>query len=149
MKRYQFGLATVLRARRAQEGIAKSKLQKANLAAAAAEMAAQRSLTHYEQVNAMDAPDVLAHRDRAVLAARAVLETRQSLSASKAAVGAAVEEYLAAAQAVSLLERLDDRRREEHGLLAQREEAALSDELAASRHARARRGPTGKGGARA
>jgi flagellar export protein FliJ len=136
MKRYQFNLAAALRARRAQEDVAKSHLQKANLAAVAAELAASNSLAHYEEVKSSSGEALVAQRDRAVLAARAVLEARQSLTATRAAVGEAMDNYFAAARAVSLLERLDERRRDEHALEVQREEASVSDELSAARHFR-------------
>lgn len=50
MKRYQFNLETVLRARRAQESVARADLQRSNLLAASAEAASKKSREHYEEV---------------------------------------------------------------------------------------------------
>ncbi|MGH9106145.1 MAG: hypothetical protein ACRDZX_09960 [Acidimicrobiales bacterium] len=147
MKRYQFELAPVLRARRLQEGLARSELQKANLAAAAAERAEHQSLAHYDQLTGSEDAEWPWQRERSVLAAQAVVQARRSLAATTAAVGAALDGYLAAAKAVSVLEHLDERRREEHALAASHEQATLVDELVTSRHARRllRRGKEGLG----
>jgi hypothetical protein len=136
MKRYAFNLGTVLRARQAQENVARASLRKAHLAAAAAELAANTSFAHYQELLSPTSEEFMPHRQRAELAAEAVVEARESLAGAKDAVTAAMTAYLAAARAVSALERLDLRQREQHTLAAQHEEAALVDELVTSRHAR-------------
>jgi len=125
-----------MRVRKTQEGMAKAGLQQANLAAAAASAAADRSLEHYEEVTQAPGHDFMAQAERARLAAQAAIEARESLAAARAAAAAALDDYLVANQAVSVLGRLDDRRREEHAQAVQREEAATVDELVTSRHVR-------------
>ncbi len=136
MKRYEFTLGTVMRARRAQESMAKAGLQRANIAAAVAESAAYQSMLHYDQMRAAAGPSFMAQRERAELAAKAAIEARQSLAGAQAEAAAAMERYLATRQAVSVLERLDETRREEHAVAVQREETTLVDDLVTSRHVR-------------
>ncbi len=138
MKRYSFGLEGVLRARRAQEGIARSAVMSANSAARAAESAALKSLAHYEEILASPETDFLAKRERATLAARAMLAASESSRQAKAASEAAVSKYVEAKQAVTVLERLDERRRAEHAVAYQREEALAADEIATNRNRRKR-----------
>lgn len=138
MKRYHFNLETVLRARRAQESVARADLQRANLAAAAAEVAAKKSQDHYGEVVASTGAPFMQHRERSELAAKALLGAEESVAATRAVLEKALHDYVAAARAVTVLEHLDERRREEHALAAQHAEAALSDELAAARHSRDR-----------
>jgi flagellar export protein FliJ len=146
MRRYEFSLASVLRARRAQEDVARSSLQKANLAAAAAELAANASLAHYHEVAGSTDMELRAHHERAGFAAGGVIGARESLVGARAEVTKAMNEYLAASKDVSVLERLDDRRREEHALEAQRQEAAEIDDLVLSRHVRRRDKAEERGG---
>jgi flagellar protein FliJ len=136
MKRYEPTLGAVMRVRRVQENMAKAELQKANVAAAAAEMASAQAFAHYEEMRSADGPTFLAQRERAELAAEAATAARDSLASARATAVAAKDHYLAATRAVSVLERLDERRREEHAAEAQREEADLVDELVTSRHVR-------------
>lgn len=136
MKRYSFGLAAVLRARKLQQDVAKADLQKANMAATAAELAAKASLEHYRQVNVPEDGRFLAQRQHAELAAGSLVGARQAVVAARAAVEEAMARYVDAAKAVSVLEHLDERRRHEHRLAVQHEEAGIVDDLVVSRHAR-------------
>jgi hypothetical protein len=136
MRRYSFSLGTVLRARRAQESIVRANLQTAHMAATAAELAANASLAHYEEVIGSRDEELMVHHERGELAARAVIGAAESLAGARAAVTVAMNNYLAAAREVSLLERLDERRREQHALDARHEEATEVDELVINRHAR-------------
>ena len=136
MKRYSFGLAAVLRARRLQQDVAKADLQKANMAATAAELAAKASLEHYRQVSRPEDGRFLAQRQQAELAAGSLAAARQVLAAARVAVDDAMARYVDAAKAVAVLEHLDERRRHEHRLAAQHEEAAIIDDLVVSRHGR-------------
>jgi hypothetical protein len=139
VKRYTSTLGPVLRARQAQEGMARSALQKANHAAAAAERASAATFAHYREVAAAPNPSFLAAREQGELAALAVKGSRDAVSAKKADARNALEDYVDAAKAVSAAERLEERRREEHALAALREETALVDEVVTARYARARR----------
>jgi len=136
MKRYEFNLGSALRVRKLQEGMAKSSLQKANMAAAASEMQAQRSLAHYEDVTNETGPSWMEQAERAHLAAQAAIEARQSLAAARAAATTAMGQYVEANKAVSVLGHLDERRREEHAAAVQHEEMTAIDDLVTSRHVR-------------
>jgi flagellar biosynthesis chaperone FliJ len=138
MKRYQFNLETVLRARRAQEGVARADLQRANLFAAASEAASQKSREHYEEVIGSVGTPFMAHQERSGLAAKALLGSEDSATEAKGVVEKALQDYVAAAQAVSVLEHLDERRREEHAIEVAHQDATLLDELGMARHNRAR-----------
>lgn len=137
MKRYQFNLETVLRARRAQESVARADLQRSNLLAAAAEAATKKSREHYEEVVGSVGTPFMQHQERSELAAKALLGSEVSTTDAKAVVEKALHDYVAAAQAVSVLEHLDERRREEHAVAVAHEDATLLDELAMARHNRA------------
>ena len=76
MKRYEFSLETVLRARRAQESVARADLLRANVNAAAAEVAEGRRRLHYEDVIATEGPSFMVRRERSELAAGALIESR-------------------------------------------------------------------------
>ncbi len=137
MKRYRFNLAAVLRARRAQESLARATLVAANTSAHAAESAARQSLAHYEQVlrlTGLGEQGFMASRQRASLAAKSFLDAKASSEQAKAAAEAATMRYLGARRAVAVLERLEARRRAEHARAVQHEEALLADELAVGRH---------------
>jgi flagellar biosynthesis chaperone FliJ len=138
MKRYQFNLETVLRARRAQESVARADLQRSNLLAAAAEAASKKSREHYEEVVGSVGTPFMQHQERSELAAKALLGSEVSTTDAKAVVEKALHDYVAAAQAVSVLEHLDERRREEHAVAVAHEDATRLDELAMARHNRAR-----------
>jgi flagellar export protein FliJ len=138
VKRYEFSLQTVLRARRAQESVARADLLRANLKVAAAEVAEDRSRAHYEDVLAADSDAFMVHRQRSELAAGALIGASKTVTEARAAVAAAMEGYLVAARSVSVLEKLDERQRQEHAATAQREEANQVDDLVTSRHGRHR-----------
>jgi flagellar export protein FliJ len=136
VKRYEFSLQTVLRARRAQESVARADLLRANLKVAAAEVAADRSRAHYEDVLATDGAPFMVQQQRSELAAGALIGARGALADARAAVATAMEGYLVAARSVSVLEKLDERQCQEHATAAQREEANQVDELVTTRHGR-------------
>jgi flagellar export protein FliJ len=139
VKRYEFSLQTVLRARRAQESVARADLLQANLKVAAAEVAQGRSRAHYEDVLADDSSAFLVHRQRSELAAEALIGASGAVRDAQAAVASAMEVYFVAARSVSVLEKLDERQRQEHAAAAQREETKQVDELVTSRHSRHRK----------
>ena len=106
------------------------------MAATAAELAANSGLAHYEEILKSSEDEFFVHAQRGEFAARAVIGSRESLANARDVVAAAMENYVATARDVTVLERLDQRRREEHALAAQRAEAAEVDELVTVRHAR-------------
>ena len=134
MKRYAFRLEAVLRARRAAESVAQANLLRANASVLAAEAAADRSSAHYREVQTLPGLGFMVHRERATLAARALIGARESLSEARATREAAMLSYLGSARAVSVLERLDRRRREEHAMAARREDILVVDEIVTNRH---------------
>ncbi|HMK98122.1 MAG TPA: hypothetical protein VK425_11290 [Acidimicrobiales bacterium] len=138
MKRYQFSLEAVRRARQVQQDLAQAELRQAQVAALAAEAALARSLDHYAEVRSERPATFTADRERAGLAARAAIEAREAVDRARTLAQAAMEEYVSASRQVTVLERLDERLREEHALAFQREEGTVSDELATSRHLRHR-----------
>jgi hypothetical protein len=136
VKRYEFSLETVLRARRAQESVARADLLRANVNAAAAEVAEDRRRLHYEDVIATEGPSFMVLRERSELAAGALIESRGALAEARGAVSTALEGYVQAARSVSVLEKLDERQSIEHAAAVLREEARLVDELVTNRYSR-------------
>jgi flagellar biosynthesis chaperone FliJ len=136
VKRYEFSLEIALRARRAQESVARNDLMRSHMLSASAGTAADNSRAHYEDVISSAGATFMAQRERAVLAAQALTDAQASAAEARDAVTGAMEQYLSAAQDVSVIEHLDERRREEHALATQREEAANNDELTINRHVR-------------
>lgn len=148
MKRYSFNLEPVLRARRLQQDMAKSELLKANMAAQAAELAVGSSFAHYEALTRTppSATSFATDRYRSELAADALVGARRSLTVARVAVDQAMQEYIHATKTVSVLERLEERRREEHAAEAAHEEAGAIDDIVTARHAARRaRDKAGKG----
>jgi len=139
MKRYDFALQAVLRARRAQEAVARGDLLRANLATATAEVAENKSLDHYQDVVSANGLDFMVHRQRSELAAEALIGASGAVRDAQAAVASAMEVYFVAARSVSVLEKLDERQRQEHAAAAQREETKQVDELVTSRRSRHRK----------
>jgi flagellar FliJ protein len=137
MKRYQFRLDAVLRARRAQEDVARQELVRANLAL---RRARERTAAERQRLANLGVPtgvvDLVQDRQertwRSLAAATAHAARR---SEEDLAVAAAVRQavWREAAQRVAALERLDERRRAEHAGAVARAEAAEVDDLVTSR----------------
>lgn len=136
MKRYQFNLATVLWARQAQEDVARARLMMAHQAAQQAAEALAESRAHYGSAAAINDERFMAGRQLWELAGLEVTDARQAEEGARSAVAEAMSKYLEAARAVSVIEHLDERRRDEHALAAQREEANTTDEIVTSRFGR-------------
>lgn len=137
MKRYAFRLEVVLRARRAQEEMARQDLARANRLVRAAQ---ERADAEEERYQSMGTPTgvvemVEDRRDRVwrELAAGTATEARRV--SEDQAVAAAVQQavWREAARRVAALERLDQRRRQEHVLALSRAEASEVDDLVTSR----------------
>jgi len=138
MKRYQFNLASVLRARRAQEDVARADLLRAHQSATRAARAVAESRVHYQAAAAASGAEFRAHREMWVLAGQSVVEAETTEDEARAGVVSAMDNYLGARRAVDVLQHLDQAKREEHAAAVQHEEAAAIDELVVTRHARQR-----------
>lgn len=143
MKKYAFRLEAVLRVRRIEEERAMAALLAANRALTEAEAELERRLAHYRQVGAPQG--VLAHdqylkvRSRQDAAAAGVVAAGATRVMAEAEVARARDLWASAATKVKALERLDDRRRQEHAAAGLREEIVVLDEVAAARLAGAAR----------
>ncbi|HVM19821.1 MAG TPA: flagellar FliJ family protein [Egibacteraceae bacterium] len=139
MKRYEFRMAKVLRVRRLQEEAAQAQVAAARQAehAAAEDLAASRQ--HYADLDApaqYTAAGLLGWHARADLRAQAVTHAgRRHLTAVDSTRGA-VEAWQAAQRRVEVLERLDERRREEHTVVVRRAEDATVDDIMVARSRR-------------
>ena len=140
MKKYKFRLDTVLRVRRTEEDLAKAELARANARVAEAVALVDARLTHYAAlpvaVGGGSTATFMSSRFRQDAAARAVVAAK----AARVAALQDAEAYRAAwshkAQQVSVLERLDDRRRTEHALEAARQADLEVDDIVVTRHGR-------------
>ena len=141
MKAYRFRLETVLRVRQAQEAVARSVLVAANRAESEADVLIAGRLAHYRELTVVPTaptavPATLAGRQQANFATEALVDAGAVLRQAREASGQARDGYLAAARRVSILERLDGRRRDEHRKAADDLEATEADDLVVSRHGR-------------
>jgi flagellar export protein FliJ len=143
MKRYRFTLGSVLRVRKVEEDQAIMQLAEAERArAVAAEASARRESAHraaLRQQHETTTTAFLAHRERLERTANAVRSSHDAVHAAEAATVARRAAVAAASAAVNALENLDERRRAEHALELQREEAAEIDDLVTGRHRRGER----------
>lgn len=136
MKKYRFRLEAVLRVRRIEEERAQGVLLAAYQALREADAELERRLDHYRTVTAPDGSvpqhAFIAARSRQDGAASAVVAAGTARLAAEAEVERARQEWTEAAARVKALERLDDRRREEHALEALRQETIVLDEVASA-----------------
>jgi flagellar FliJ protein len=139
MKRYQFRLATVLRLRQAEKERARAALLEANLRLKELLVERDKDASRFAALaSAKDAQDLaglLAERSDAEIAARRLAQAERRVASAAGAAAQAQIAWLAAHQRVVALERLDDRRRQEHAAAALKEEIALLDELSTARYA--------------
>lgn len=137
MKRYTFRMEQVLRVRRLQEDAARAGVSIARSAERAAEIVLASSNEYYMALETPAAPaaahSFLGQRDRGALRATGVRIAEGHLSTAVEASTAAIDEWRATHQRVEALERLDERRREEHGIELRRYEDAAADEIVVSR----------------
>lgn len=139
MKRYRFPLATALRVRRIEEDRAKLALADALRQVAEAERVLEETLDHYQGLQ--DPGDVraetfLAVRARQALAASSVIQAGTTRLVALETESLRRERLRTARTDVAALERLDERRREEHRLDADREEVRIVDDIVVSRYNR-------------
>lgn len=137
MKRYEFRMAKVLRVRRLQEDAARAGVAVARSAEREAETAVAASQEHYRGLAAdvanASAMDFLSQRDQVAFRATGVRLAEGRLSTATDATAQAVAGWRVTHQRVEALERLDERRREDHGVELRRFEDAAVDEIVVSR----------------
>lgn len=140
MKAYRFRLDTVLRVRRIEEGRAVAALADANRALVAADEHLNQGLDRYRRVEdptgSLPATSFLAARARQDLVASSVVAAGTGKLRAEAHVDIRRDEWSAAATRVAALERLDERRREEHALEVSRHEILEVDDMVSGRVAR-------------
>jgi flagellar FliJ protein len=140
LKRFRFRLEQVLRVRRLQEDIARRALMHANhharVAATAVNARVEEYTTaarpggsqSYDTFNRMQS-----HLDNA---AGAITIARAEYQLALGAVEERRAEWAEARRRVAALERLEERRRDEHAIEVRRAEDRLVDDLVVARHAR-------------
>lgn len=119
MKRYRFRLEQVRNVRRAQEDLSLAAMRHAEREAAQAAEAAEARRARYERESAPLAQAVagsfVADHERLARAAAAVEAAARSLAEARAAADDRRADWSEAARRVAALDRLDDRKRGEHG----------------------------------
>lgn len=150
MKKYAFRLETVRRVRRAQETVAKAELARSNNEVTSAIAAVESRMARYEEKNAIAVvtPSTNASIVRVdafmkrryfnELSAQAVVAARSSLAAAQLEASVKQEMWTDTAKRVKALDRLDERRREEHLLEYNREVEAEVDDIVTGRFGRFR-----------
>ena len=150
MKKYAFRLETVRRVRRAQEAVAKADLARANNEVSDAIAAVESRIAQYEEhlatrpeggasANGATIVRVDAFMRRRYfneLAGNAVVAARSSLAAAQLEADIARGAWSEKAKQVKALDRLDERRREEHVLAYNREVDAEVDDIVTGRFSR-------------
>jgi flagellar FliJ protein len=143
VKKYRFRLDAVVRVRRIEEDRAAADLAAANRAVHEAEAELDRRLEHYRAIEgagtAISSESFLAERTRRSHAADGVVLAGAAKIAAEDEAERLREVWSAAAMRVRALERLDERRRDEHELDVRREEVVTLDEAFAARLVGARR----------
>ena len=142
MKKYKFRLDTVLRVRRTEEDLAKAELARANARVAEAVAMVDARLTHYAALpiagsGAMGSTATfMASRFRQDTAAAAVVAAKVARMAALQDAEAYRMVWSKKATEVSVLERLDERRRTEHELEAARQADIEVDDIVVGRFGR-------------
>lgn len=139
MRKYAFPLATALRVRRIEEDRAKLALADALRQVAEADRVLEATLDHYQELD--DPGHVLAERFLAVrarqaLAASSVIQAGATRLVALETESLRRERLRTARTDVAALERLDERRREEHRIEADREETRMVDDIVTGRYNR-------------
>ena len=140
MRRYEFRLESVRKVRRIEEDRAKGFLALANAdAQRAADEVARREAVYAALPTApavATTNDFLVDRWRRTASSASVLGGLQDERDARTVVAEKRAEWTVVATKVSALDRLDERRREEHALETAREEAIVVDELVTGRFLR-------------
>jgi flagellar export protein FliJ len=137
MRRYRFRLEQVMRLRRAQEELQRTRVLLANQEKAKAELRLAAREREYGGLGRSSGPIPVslfkAEELSFKLAAGALKEARHQVEVATEASHSEIDAWLAAKRAVMVLEHLDERRRVEHFLEEERREAVAMDEMATSR----------------
>lgn len=142
MKRYRFPLHAVLRVRQSQEDLAGTTLLHANRQVTATTEALDATLQRHEQrlpiAGPMDPATFAARQARAAWSAAAVRRAEDACTDAESRADDARTLWQEAARRVKALERLDDRGRAEHGVVAERAGEREIDDIVVGRHGRQR-----------
>lgn len=141
VKRYSFRLEPVLRVRRIEEERAVLELAAAHRGLAEAEATLERRLDRYGEVPVPVGPvpvdQLLRMRARLDGVAASVVSAGTNRLRAEAVVDLRRQSWSDAATRVAALERLDERRRDEHAKEAQRQELVEVDDMVVARAGRA------------
>lgn len=137
MKRYRFRLEQVVRIKRLEEDQARYDLARCNAVLGRAREALSFEQARYAalsvHVGVMSADGLENEMAVGALRAATLLEAERRMDSSEALVRTARSVWVERHRGVAVLKRLDDRRRIEHDLDAQREEAAAIDDMVTAR----------------
>lgn len=139
MKRYRFTLESALRARRAQEDLARQRLAEANhrvqraWAVHRAAVAAYREAVQSGSAGAVDSGRFALLRAGEVQRAEAIEAARRAAMEAEVEASTLYSAWVEAGKQVASLERLDERRRAEWEVDARRDEAVAVDDVVAAR----------------
>lgn len=137
MRRYRFEFEAVLRARRAQEDLARQELARANHALRAAREVLGAELDRHRRAaphrGAAPLETFRADQDAAALRAAVIDGARRRVDEADDVASVRLSQWTEAARVVAAFERLDERRREEWRVEALRAEVAAVDDITSSR----------------
>jgi flagellar protein FliJ len=140
VRKFRFRLEQVLRVRMLQEDQARGELMVANRAAQEAAARVENRLDEYKSRSLPEGPQSYEAFERALFmldsAAGAVDVARLAHRETLEVVDVRRAEWAAARRKVAALERLEERRREEHAIEVRRAEDRLVDDLVVARHGR-------------
>lgn len=135
MKRYRFRLEAVLRVRRLEEDLARARLLSASGALADACTRRDDAAARYREIpfelGTCSTEELLRSRRQAELAAATLAAREAAVDAAAREAERAREAWMTAVSRVKVLERLDERRREEHRQLFERDETRFLDDVGA------------------
>jgi len=137
MKRYRFRLEQVARIKRLEEDQARYDLAHCNAVLGRDREALSSEQSRYASlpvhVGTMSADSLKNEMAVGALCAATLLEAERRVDSSEALVRTARSVWVERHRGVAVLKRLDERRRIEHDLDAQREEAAAIDDIVTGR----------------
>lgn len=137
MRRYRFTLESALRARRAQEDVARQRLAEANHRLSQARAAHQAAIDAARVVTlaggAVDRESFLSARAHEQRLADAVVRAHRTAVEIEVEAAVCYAAWVESGKRVASLERLDERRRTEWQAEVLREEASAVDDVVASR----------------
>jgi flagellar export protein FliJ len=137
VKRYRFALNSILRARRAEEDMARQRLAAANREVQAARAAYEARRAEMHAVpwtsGALDPAIFRANRAKEERMAALLAKARQAVATAEVAAASCYATWVEAGKQVASLERLDDRRRAEWNAEFLRQEAIAVDDVVAAR----------------